>query len=389
MDDAGGLGAPSSLDPAAQQQQPQRTSVLMSVRVTTVAPPFMPAQALSAAFYQEAVAPMFVGHAHAAALLGWGSDVLGYDTQQSTDHGWGPRLLVFLPPSEAEQTKAWTTRLDEQLPQTFRGWPVRYGWDATPTQHWVTVTTLAQWTQDHLGVDATSGLTTLDWLTIPQQRLLGVVGGAVHADHDRVLEMLRRELAWYPEQVWFWLLACQWTRVAQEEAFVARGAQVGDEAGSATTAARQAREIMRLALLLQKRYAPYQKWLGTAFRSLLHTDDLPAQLRAALHAPDSERRQAHLAEAYRSVAHRHNAAGITPLLDPRTRRYHGRPAQVLMAERFAAASLEAVHDPWLRSLPLVGAVDQFVDSSDVLANPVLWRRAASVYGPASPVQLPP
>jgi hypothetical protein len=51
-----------------------------------------------------------------------------------------------------------------------------------------------------------------------------------------------------------------------------------------------------------------------------------------------------------------------------------------MAERFADASLEAVHDPWLRSLPRVGAVDQFVDSSDVLADPRLWRRAAGVFG---------
>jgi hypothetical protein len=46
----------------------------------------------------------------------------------------------------------------------------------------VVVTTVAQWSQDHLGVDATTGLSTLDWLTIPQQRLLGVVAGAVHAD---------------------------------------------------------------------------------------------------------------------------------------------------------------------------------------------------------------
>jgi hypothetical protein len=211
---------------------------------------------------------------------------------------------------------------------------------------------------------------------------LGVVAGAVHADHDGALTTLRGDLAWFPEQVWYWLLACQWARVAQEEAFVARTAEVGDEAGSAITAARQAREIMRLALLLDKQYAPYQKWLGTAFTRLPHDGDLPRQLHAAVHAPDSTRRQDALAAGYRSIAARHNAAGVTPVLDPEIRRYHSRPARVLMAERFAEASLEAVQDPWLRSLPLVGAVDQFVDSSDVLKDPKLWRRAASVYGPA-------
>jgi len=339
---------------------------------------------LSAAFYREAVLPLLAGHAHAAALLGWGSDVLGLDTERSTDHGWGPRLQVFL--RDADRSGRWSARLDKQLPQEFRGWPVRYGWDATPTRHWVTVTTVAEWSEDHLGVDATAGLTALDWLTIPQSRLLGAVAGAVHADHDGALTTLRRDLAWYPEQVWYWLVACQWARVAQEEAFVARTAEVGDAAGSAITAARQAREIMRLALLLGKQYSPYQKWLGTAFARLPHADDLPAQLHAALHAPDSESRQDALAAGYRCIAARHNAVGITRVLDPDTRRYHSRPARVLMAQRFAEASLEAVHDPWLRSLPLVGAVDQFVDSSDVLTDPELWRRAASVYGPAEAVR---
>jgi hypothetical protein len=191
---------------------------------------------------------------------------------------------------------------------------------------------------------------------------------------------LRGELAWFPDQVWYWLLACQWGRIAQEQAFVARTAEVGDRAGSAITAARQAREIMRLALLLEKRYAPYQKWLGTAFARLTCNDDLPSQLHATVHAADSKRRQDALAGAYRSIAHRSNAAGVTRILDPEVRSYYGRPAQVLMAERFADAALDAVHDPWLRSLPMVGAVDQFVDSNEVLADPKLWRRAAGVFG---------
>jgi hypothetical protein len=343
-----------------------------------VTPHFVPARELSGAFYREAVSPLLGGQPHAAALLGWGSDVLGYDTERSTDHGWGPRLLLFVP--DGAEAQELTARLDQQLPQEFRGWPVRFGWDATPTQHRVTVTTLADWALGHLGVDATAGLSTRDWLTVPQQRLLGVVAGAVHADPDGALRDLRAGLAWYPDQVWHWLLACQWARIAQEEAFPARTAEVGDAVGSAVTAARQARDVMRLALLLQQRYAPYSKWLGTAFARLAHDDDLPAQLRAAVHAPDAGRRQEALAAAYGSLARRSNAAGVTAVLDPEVRSYHGRPAQVLMAGRFTQAWREAVHDPWLRSLPLVGAVDQLVDSAAVLEDPQLCRRVAAVYG---------
>lgn len=97
-------------------------------------------------------------------------------------------------------------------------------------------------------------------------RLLGVVAGAVPADDSGALSELRQGLSWYPDQVWRWLLACQWHRLAQEEAFVTRTAEVGDETGSAVTAARLTRDMMRLALLLDRRYAPYQKWLGTASR---------------------------------------------------------------------------------------------------------------------------
>src|SRR5665213_1689397 len=125
-------------------------------------------------------------------------------------------------------------------------------------------------------------MSPFDWLLTPQQRLLGVVGGAVYADDIGALRRLREDLAWYPDQVWRWLLACQWRRLAQEEAFVARAAEVGDETGSAVTSGRLVRDMMRLAMLLERRYSPYQKWLDTAFARLNHVDDLPAYLAGAL-----------------------------------------------------------------------------------------------------------
>jgi hypothetical protein len=38
--------------------------------------------------------------------------------------------------------------------------------------------------------------------------------------------------------------------------------------GSAVVAARLVRDLMRLALLLHRRYPPYGKWLGSAFAAL-------------------------------------------------------------------------------------------------------------------------
>lgn len=348
-------------------------------------PSFSPATEISEAFYEDVVRPVLAGRPHAAALLGWGSDVLGYDSARSTDHGWGPRLLVLLDDDEGIEELA--ALIASRLPERFRGWPVRFGRDGVEAAHHVTVSTLSRWLVDHLGVDATAGMTVLDWLLTPQQRLLGVVGGAVYADDRGTLGQVRRTLSWYPDQVWRWLVACQWNRLAQEEAFVARTAEVGDETGSAVTAARLVRDLMRLALLLDRRYAPYQKWLGTAFARGRHPDDLPAHLAGAVRAPDVAARESALAEAYTALARRHNDAGLTTALDPSTRTYYERPARVLMAARFTRACLATVKDPFLGKLPLIGAVDQVADSTDVLSAPQQYRRLAGLYD--LPARRPP
>ncbi len=344
-------------------------------------PSFMPAAQLSREFYAEVVRPVLGGRPHGAALLGWGSDVLGYDTERSTDHGWGPRLLVFV--EGAESVEELQIMVASRLPERFRGWPVRFGWDAVEPTHHVTVTTLASWLAGHLGVDATAGMSVLDWLLAPQQKLLGVVAGAVYADASGGLSSLRQALAWYPDQVWRWLLACQWSRLAEEEAFVARTAEVGDETGSAVTAARLVRDMMRLALMLERRYAPYQKWLGTAFARGQHGDGLPEHLTEAVHARDVTARESALAEAYTALARRHNGAALTNPVDAFIGTYHSRPARVLKASRFTEACLATVTDPMLRGLPLIGAVDQVVDSTDVLEHPRRCRRLAALYTSAA------
>jgi hypothetical protein len=345
------------------------------MRTDVAEPSFVPGAELAGAFYREAVGPLVGRWPHAAALLGWGSDVLGYDTARSTDHGWGPRLTVLVNERDVHAARE---ALDVGLPPTFHGWPVRFGWDAVPVSHHVTVTPLSAWLLEQLGVDASQGMRTLDWLLTPQQRLLGVVAGAVFADQDGELTRVRRALAWYPDDPWRWLLACQWTRIAQEEAFVQRAAEVGDSLGSAVVGARLVRDVMRLALLLARRYRPYDKWLGSAFREL-GDDELARHLGDALAASTPERREAALAASYSVVARRHNDTGVTPFVDPATRSFYSRPAQVLMAGRFADACLATVTDPVLARLPLIGAVDQVCDSSDVLSDPSLYRRLSVLY----------
>jgi Domain of unknown function (DUF4037) len=337
---------------------------------------FVPGLELASAFYREAVGPLLGEVPHSAALIGTGSDVFGFDTARSTDHGWGPRVQVFVEPADVSGVAA---AVDAGLPDTFSGWPVRYGWGPVPVQHHVTVTTLPDWLVAHLGVDATRPLPSADWLVTPQQLLLGVVAGAVFRDDGGALTRAREALAWYPEPVWRWLLGCQWRRLAQEEPFVQRTVEVGDELGSGVIAARLARDVMRLALLIARRYAPYSKWLGTAFARLDHADGLDRCLADAVGAPDLETREAALGMAYEAVARRFNRLGLVEPVDPELRPFHDRPARVLIAYRFADPCLASVGDPALRALPPIGGIDQVADTSDALTDPEVFRRFRDVW----------
>lgn len=338
--------------------------------------PFTPGLELNGGFYREVVAPIVAPWPHAAGLLGWGSDVLGFDTPRSTDHGWGPRLQVFVAEADVAAARA---AVGAGLPERYRGWPVRYGWDEVPVGHHVDVVPLGEWLRGQLGRDPRPGMDATDWLLVPQQSLLGVVRGAVYADPAGELRRVREQLAWYPHGVWLWMLACQWRRIAQEEAFTARTAEVGDELGSRIIAARLVRDVMRLSLLLDRRYQPYAKWIGSEFAAMPDPDALGPALLEALKASDGGTRQAAIAACSERAAVRHNRLGITRAVDPAIRPFHGRPFPVLMADRFADACLEAVGDPRLRALPLTGSVDQFADSTDVLSDPTRARRLGGLY----------
>lgn len=355
-------------------------------------PPFLPGLDLCRLFYDEAVRPLldeaYPGLPHAAARVGPGSDVLGFDTARSTDHDWGPQLELFLSAADvARHGRDLSALLTARLPKDIRGWPTHFAppdapvrvMTATtgPVAHRVRITDVATWSAGQLGFDARRGVTLLDWLSTPAQRLAEAVGGAVFHDDSGELTGVRDSLRWYPDDVWRHLLAAQWTRIGQEEAFAGRTAEAGDDLGSRLVTARLARETMRLCLLLGRRYPPYQKWLGTAFALLPGSDGIGAALREAVAARDPRRRQAALCAAYEAAGHRQNALGLAEPVDPARRPFFDRPYPVVDAARFAAALRAHIRDADLAALPLIGGIDQYVDSTDVLMRPELTRRLAS------------
>lgn len=372
---------------------------------------FIPGLKLSEAFYHEAVLPIlnanFPGLRHSAALIGYGSDVMGFDTPISRDHMWGPRVVLFLSEEGFDATRAAVMEtLRHNLPVTFRGYSTHFGSpdprdngvrvaetvERGPVDPLIFIHTIADFWQSELGADPSRQPTAAEWLSFPQQQLIAVTAGKVFHD-DLGLEQARARFAYYPHDLWLYLLAAQWSLIAEIQAFPGRAYSAGDELGSRIIATRIADLLIHLCFLMEKRYAPYAKWTGTAFARLDCAPRMAPLLAGILAGQDYPTREPFLARAYTLAAEMHNALGVTPPLDPRTRTYAAwhqlrnapdlpydyqgtRPHQVIFADRFTDALREAIRDPEVLALPTNrGSVDQFlVESSMALFDADLRRR---------------
>jgi hypothetical protein len=356
-------------------------------------PEFIKGLELSRLFYEEAVRPLLEeslpGLRYAAAMLGTGSEVLGFDTELSRDHGWGPRFDLFLSEEdyEAERDRV-KELLRHKLPHSFRGYPTSFTEpDPTdngtqhadpradgPVNHKVEITTPRRFILDYLGFRITREMEPADWLTFPEQKLRTLARGAVFRD-DIGLEEVRRRFAYYPEDVWLYLLGSAWARVGQEEHLMGRAGMVGDEIGSALIGARLVRDLMRLCFLMEKTYAPYPKWFGTAFNQLTCAPGLSPHLRAALKSDTWRERERHLARAYQIVASKHNALRITGPLPSEPRDFFGRPFLVIDLHGYAVSTLALIKDERVRRIAArrpIGGVDLFSDSTDLVSH-ASWR----------------
>lgn len=350
---------------------------------------------LSARYYHEAVRPaldrLLPGVPHAAALIGDGSEVHGFDSIRSTDHAWGPHVLLFLSTDTLESSPALLERdLASRLPETFQGYSTHFhqGDPTSPNGPYrmgtlirgVEIHEPGAWVRSYLGIDPRSTPSPSNWLALPWTLLRGVTGGVVHHDGFGDITAIRSAVSWYPNDLWRYLVACQWQRINQEEPFVGRTAEAGDDIGSRLIANRQIREVMHLCFLLTKRYPPYSKWLGTAFQRLGCAPALLPHMLDASSAQNYETRERALTHMYTAVAQLHNDSGMTAPLSVAIEQFHDRPYKVLNSYRFVEATRATIADPSIRRLPLYGCISQCVDSTDVLSTRLGASPFADVLG---------
>ena len=359
-------------------------------------PPFIKGRVLCERFFLEEAKPIldrfFPGLRYTAGLVGYGSDVLGYDDETSTDHMWGPRFYLFLAPDDFPRKGAVMEAFRSKLPCRYKGYSVNFSAPdpedggvrhpepvaSGPVDPLIFIHTPEEYLDGYLGCHDFTSLTAVDWLSFSEHRLLALTAGKFFAD-DLHLGGKLRALAFYPEDVRLYLLASNWSLAAQEQAFVRRCADVGDETGSALAAARIAERLMRLAFLYCRQYAPYSKWFGTAFSRLPVGEDLKEAIRRAVTAREIGEREDAIVRAQVLAAELHNRCEPRSAVEIRVQPYFGRRIKVIFCDRIASALRRRLEGTAFAAYPPVGTLSGIANFTDLFDDPARRESVKGLY----------
>jgi len=322
---------------------------------------FMPGIDLNRAFYYEAVAPLikknFPDLKYSAALMGCGSDVLGFDNPTSMDHNWGPRFQIFLsedrfPVISAELNEM----LRKKLQFEFKGFPVNFTpprYDHTqsmepvtshPVNHLIEIVTSQEYLRKYLEIDTVENLTVQDWKKFPEQKLLELTAGAVFHDGLKSLVPLRDTLRYYPPEIRLLRMSELWQAVWEEEAFIGRNIELGESAAVKIISVRVTEIIIRLCFCIERTYAPYSKWLLTALRKLRCYPEISTIIDSVLYENDPLKIETALCALYEKTVELHNNDEGLPRLENKIRDFFGRPYRVIFAETIVEKLHGAISD---------------------------------------------
>ncbi len=324
----------------------------------------------SADFYASTVAPLVAGIPHAAGLIGQGSEVLGLDDATSEDHDFGARVMLFGADPDITQRLAIAT--EDVHMETIDSW------------------TAGDYFTSRLGFDPASPMTLAHWLSTPTQVFAELTGGSVFHD-DGLLGPRREAIAWYTEDVWRLVLAAAWLRIAQCQPLHGRAAQRGDRVGARAIAARLVRDALRLVFLVERRWAPYDKWLGTAVCETEFGSRVYVGCEAVLASSKGARQAQDLNSVLGALGRATNDLELADHVSPEPVEFWDRDIWTIGGDRWTQALTRAIRSPGVRDyvdgfgtregdngigpVPrLPGAIDQISDSVDVLTHVGTRRR---------------
>jgi hypothetical protein len=215
----------------------------------------------------------------AVASVGFGSDRLGADDEFSQDHVWEPGFQIFSGRLSADKLKEIELYAFQNLPWEFRGFK-RSDCCGSPN-------TIRAWTVDEFFSSMTSFASPpardRQWLLIADEALCHVTNGEVFHDPSGDFSKRREAFGYYPDNVWRFKVAGRASRISCQRYQAWRCVAHGEDVAADFMLSEGLREVFHFVCLINRRYAPYDRWLPWAVRRLPllagDIDPLVAQMR--------------------------------------------------------------------------------------------------------------
>ena len=250
----------------------------------------IPGLELAEGYYEEYGKKMLFDHFGeylgriAVGLCGEGSDCLGFDDVLSEDHDFGPGFCMWVTQKTYDEIGKRLQEEYDRLPAEYRG----YRRVETPEAKGRTgVCVIEDFFARILKTDKLPE-TVEEWLSIPESAYLAATSGMVFSDPEGIFTQSRVYLAsYYPQMAWRRLIAQHMTLFSQYGQYnYERMLQRGDRAAATFMIVKATEHAMQLCYLLNRRFAPHDKWL---LRGLEDCEVLPMAediLTALLNNPD-------------------------------------------------------------------------------------------------------
>ena len=221
----------------------------------------------------------------AAGLVGQGSECLGFDDEISTDHDYGPSFCIWLPRNIYEAYGAAMQEAYQKLPQEFMGFHGRI--EEEQGKGRVGVLCLEDFYTDILG-RSTVPETTQEWLSMDEHALATATNGKVFTDNlGQFSEIRNGLLSYYPKEVWIRRIAQAMAKSAQAGQYnYARAMKRGERIAAEITLTEFIQEIMQLVYLLNRKYAPYYKWMHRGMQELSCCAEIADMINLFYRIPD-------------------------------------------------------------------------------------------------------
>lgn len=203
----------------------------------------------------------------AAGLVGPGSECFGFDDALSRDHDWGPAFCLWLTDEDDERIGSALKRAYAALPPVFMGYGPRR---ASPGEEWrVGVCRTSVFYRRSIGLDRPPERAA-EWLRIPEYALAACTNGRVFSDPLRAFSRWRESLlGYYPEDVRLAKIASLCISIAQTGQYnFMRSVRRGEAFSATYSAVKFCADAILLVFLLNRRFAPYYKWLHRGVRDL-------------------------------------------------------------------------------------------------------------------------